>query len=57
MDKRKFDLVVGTILIIVSLALFIIPAFLNLDYFIPFLFALISFILGIGFFFMGHNEK
>ena len=57
MDKRKFDLVVGTILIIVSLAFFIMPAFLNLDYLIPFLFALVSFVLGIGFFFMGHGEK
>lgn len=57
MDKRKFDFAVGIILIIVALVFFTIPAFLNMDAFIPFLFALVSFILGIGFFFMGHGEK
>jgi hypothetical protein len=57
MDKRKFDFAVGVILIIVSLVFFKIPAFLNLDALFPFMFALVSFILGIGFFFMGHAEK
>jgi hypothetical protein len=33
------------------------PAFINIDSFIPFMFSLVSFILGIGFFFMGHNEN
>jgi len=57
MDRRKFDFAVGIILIIVSIIFFTIPSFLNLDALIPFLFALVSFILGIGFFFMGHAEK
>ena len=57
MDRRKFDFAVGIVLIIVSILFFAMPAFLNMDAFIPFIFALVSFILGIGFFFMGHNEK
>ena len=57
MDKRTYNFAVGIILIIVSLAFFILPSLLNLDYFIPFLFALASFILGIWFFFMGNSEK
>jgi hypothetical protein len=57
MDKRAYSLAVGVILIIVSIAFFVIPYFLKLDAFFPFMFALVSFILGIGFFFMGLNEK
>ena len=57
MDRRTFDFIVGIVLIMVALVLFIMPAFLNLDYFIPLMFALVSFVLGIGFFFMGHGEK
>jgi len=57
MDKQKFDFAVGVVLIIVSLAFFTMPAFLNIDALFPFLFALVSFMLGIGFFFMGHGEK
>jgi len=57
MDKRTYSLSVGIILIILSIAFFIIPYYLNLDFLIPFFFALVSFILGIGFFFMGLNER
>jgi hypothetical protein len=57
MDKRTYNLAVGIILILVSLAFFILPSFLNLDYLIPFMFALVSFILGVGSFYMGYSEK
>jgi hypothetical protein len=57
MDKRKFDFAVGIILIITSLVFFTMPAFLDMDALIPLMFALVSFVLGIGFFFMGHSEK
>ena len=57
MDKRKFDFAVGIVLIIVSLIFFTLPVFINIDSFIPFMFSLVSFILSIGFFFMGHAEK
>ncbi len=57
MDKRTYNFAVGTILIIVSLAFFILPSLLNLDYFIPFMFALVSFILGVSSFYMGYSEK
>ena len=57
MDKRTYNFAVGIILIIVSLAFFILPSLLNLDYLIPFMFALVSFLLGIWFFFMGRSEK
>ena len=57
MDKRTYSFAVGIVLIIASLVFFTLPSFLNLDALIPFLFALVSFILGIGFFFMGHSEK
>lgn len=57
MNKRTYSLSVGIILIIVSIAFFIVPYFLQMDFLIPFFFALVSFILGIGFFFMGLNEK
>jgi hypothetical protein len=45
------------VLIIVSLAFFILPSLLNLDYLIPFMFALVSFILGVGSFYKGYSEK
>jgi hypothetical protein len=57
MDKRKFDFATGIILIMTSLVFFMMPAFLDMDGLIPFMFALVSFVLGIGFFFMGHGEK
>lgn len=57
MDRRKFDFAAGIVLIVVSLVFFAMPAFLNMDALIPFMLSLVSFILGIGFFFMGHNEK
>ena len=57
MDKRTYNFAVGTILIIVSLAFFILPSLLNLDYFIPIIFALVSFILGVSSFYMGYSEK
>ena len=57
MDKRTYNLAVGIILIFISLAFFILPSLLNLDYFIPFIFALVSFILGVGSFYRGYSEK
>jgi hypothetical protein len=57
MDKRTYRFAVGLVLVIISLAFFILPSLLNLDYFIPFIFALVSFILGIGSFYMGYSEK
>ena len=57
MDKRTYNFAVGIILIIASLAFFILPSLLNLDYFIPLMFALVSFILGVRSFFMGYSEK
>jgi hypothetical protein len=57
MEKRTFDLAAGIILIITSIAFFALPALLDMDALIPFLFALVSFVFGIGFLFMGHGEK
>ncbi len=57
MNKRTYSLAVGVIMFIVSILFFVIPYFLKFDAFFPFLFALVSFILGVGFFFMGFNEK
>lgn len=57
MDKRTYNFSVGIILLIAAVVFFTLPAFMNLDSFIPFLFALVSFILGIGFFFMGQPGK
>ena len=57
MDKRTYRFAVGIVLVILSLAFFILPSLLNLDYFIPFMFALVSFILGVGSFYMGYSEK
>ena len=57
MDKRAYNFLAGTVLIFVSLVFFVLPVFLDMDAFIPFMFALVSYILGIGFFFMGHAGK
>ncbi len=57
MDKRTYNFAVGIIMIIVSLAFFILPSLLNLDYFIPIMFALASFIFGVWSFYMGYSEK
>jgi hypothetical protein len=57
MDKRSYNLTVGIILIIVSLAFFSLPSLLNFDAFIPFMFALASFLFGMWFLFMGRSEK
>jgi O-antigen/teichoic acid export membrane protein len=57
MDKRTYSFAVGIILIIVSLAFFILPSLLDLDYFILFMLALVSFILGLSSFYKGYSEK
>jgi len=57
MLKRTYSFAVGFIFIIVSIIFFIMPVFLDLDAFIPFMFSIASFILGILFFFMGYNDK
>ena len=57
MDKRTFNFAAGIVLIIASIVFFTLPNFVNLDPFFPFIFALISFVLGIGFLFMGQGEN
>ena len=57
MDKRTYRFAVGLVLVILSLAFFILPSVLNLDYFIPIMFALVSFIFGVGSFYKGYSEK
>jgi hypothetical protein len=56
MDKKEYSLSVGTILIVLSVVFFGMPSLLNLDAMIPFMFALVSFMLAIVFFFKGHEE-
>jgi ABC-type polysaccharide/polyol phosphate export permease len=56
MDKRTYNFAVGIVLIIASLAFFILPSLVNLEYFIPIMFALVSFILGVGSFYRGYSE-
>lgn len=57
MDRRSYSFAVGILLVVVSFAFFLLPAFLSLDAFIPVVLAIVSFVLGIGFFFMGNAEK
>jgi hypothetical protein len=57
MIKRTYNFAVGVVLILVSIAFFIMPHFLNLDSFIPVMFSIVSFILAVSFFFMGANQK
>ena len=57
MDKRTYNFSVGIILLIAAFVFFMLPAALNMDPFVPLMFALVSFILGIGFFFMGQSGK
>jgi hypothetical protein len=57
MDKRTYRFAVGIVLVIISLVFFSLPSLLNLDALIPVMFALVSFILGIWFFFVGNSEK
>ena len=57
MDRRSYDFAAGIVLIAAAFAFFMMPAFLEMDALIPFFFALVSFVLGIGFFFMGHEKK
>jgi hypothetical protein len=57
MDKRTYRFSVGVILLILSFAFLSIPSLLNIDAMIPFMFALVSFLFGLGFFFMGNTER
>jgi hypothetical protein len=57
MNQRTYGFAAGTVLIIASILFFVFPFLLNYDAFIPFLFALVSFILGVGFFFMGYSQN
>lgn len=57
MDKRTYSLVIGITMIIVSLVFFVLPSVMNVDAFFPFLFSLVSFVLGIWFFVTGWSEK
>ena len=57
MDKRTYNFAVGIVLMIAAFAFFMMPALLNMDAFIPLMFALVSFLIGLGFFFMGQSGK
>ena len=57
MNQRTYGFAAGTVLIIVSILFFVSPFLLNYDAFIPLLLALVSFILGVGFFFMGYSQN
>ena len=57
MMKRSYSFEVGLVLLLASIFFFFIPEIINADALFPFMFSLASFILGIGFFFMGVNEK
>lgn len=56
MNKRTYSFAVGVVMILASLAFFLLPVFFSLDAFVPLGFSLVSFLVGIGFFFMGHGE-
>jgi hypothetical protein len=56
MDKRTYSLSVGVILLITSIAFFLIPAFIRLDSLIPVMIALICFVVALVFFFAGRDE-
>jgi|GEM_PF-5062140 len=57
MNRQTYGFAAGTVLIIASVLFFFLPVLLNMDALISFLFALVSFILGIGFFFMGYSQN
>jgi hypothetical protein len=57
MDKRTYNFAVGVIFIIVAFLFLTLPFLLNYDALFPFMFAVVSFVLGIAFFFMGASEK
>ena len=56
MERRTYNFAVGIILLIVALAFFALPGLLDIDGFMPFMFALVSFMIAIYFFFMGQRE-
>ena len=58
MDKRDYSLVVGVVMVAVAFLFFMIPVvFSGIDAFIPVMLAILSLLVGIGFFFMGFAEK
>jgi hypothetical protein len=57
MDKRTYNLVTGSLMVIVSVVFFVLPSVLNLDALILFMFALVSFAIGIWFFIAGWSDK
>jgi len=57
MDKGNFDLCVGMLLMGMFFILLVLPAFLPIDPFITFMLSVVSFIFGIVFFLMGHEQK
>ena len=57
MEKSNFDLYVGMLLMGMFFILLVLPAFLPIDAFITFMLSVVSFIFGIVFFLMGHEQK
>ncbi|MFC2142879.1 hypothetical protein ACFLQN_00600 [Candidatus Aenigmatarchaeota archaeon] len=57
MDQNTYNFSVGIVMIIVALIFYASPGILNYDAFIPIMLAIVSFIIGIAFFFMGLSEK
>lgn len=57
MNRRDYSFAVGIVLLVGSFAFFSLPVVINLDAFFPVLIAIVSFVLAIGFFFMGSAEK
>jgi multisubunit Na+/H+ antiporter MnhG subunit len=57
-QKQIYSISVGTLMMIASFGFFLLPlVFSNIDAFIPVMMAIISFMVGVAFFFMGLSEK
>jgi hypothetical protein len=57
MDKQTYSLGVGIVMIVVAFMFFMLPILFSIDAFIPVMLAILSFLIGIAFFFMGFSEK
>jgi len=58
MNKQEYSLSVGGIMIAFALLFFLLPIiFSTIDAFIPVMLSIVSFVVSISFFLLGHSEK
>lgn len=57
LSRQGFSIIAGTVLMIASFMFILLAYFLNLDFLIPVMMSIVSFLAALALFFMGYPEN